>query len=74
MRYVDPVDGFTYTRTDTVQQQSTAAVVLLFDSVWTRQANRYPTSDLIVVNGEANLPNIWDNPGFFDPAAGVSPG
>ena len=74
MRYVDPVDGFTYTRTDTVQQQSTAAVVLLFDSVWTRQANRYPTSDLIVVNGEANLPNNWDNPGFFDPAAGVSPG
>ena len=44
------------------------------DGVWTRQANRFPTSDIIVVNGEANLPDNWDNPGFFDPAVAENPG
>ena len=58
---VEEADGVTRTRTTAASETVTGAVVLLFDSIWTRQANRYPTSDLMVVNGADNLPTNWDN-------------
>ena len=57
----EDAEGVTRTRSKLTSETDTGAVVLLFDSIWTRQANRYPTSDLVVVNGVANLPANWDN-------------
>ena len=62
-------DGVVRTSTSFQQVSETAAAVILFDSVWTRQANRFPTSDIMVVNGKDNMPNNWDRPEVFDPVS-----
>ena len=56
----------------TVRRQRTImerhAVVVQFDGHWIRQADRFATSDVIVVNGEDALPENWDVPAVFNPS------
>ena len=61
-------DGITRTvdRSETID--GTMSVVIELDSVWTRMANRYPSVDVLVANGDGNLPPQWNNPAGFEPA------
>ena len=52
------------TETKMEAETDTAAIVISFDTVWTRQAN---VGDIVVVI--ATTCNNWDNPAFFDPAS-----
>ena len=55
-------DGVTRTveRSETID--GTMSVVLELDTVWNRKANRYPSVDVILANGDINLPRDWNNP------------
>ena len=57
-------DGVVRTETVVEYVPDTAAVVVTFDTIWTRQANRFPTSDIVIVNGRDNRDQItnWNNP------------
>ena len=67
-------DGVVRTETVVEYVPDTAAVVVTFDTIWTRQANRFPTSDIVIVNGRDNRDQItnWNNPAFFDPQAAAA--
>lgn len=50
-------DGVTRTRTVTSTVDTVASVAIVFDTVWTRQANRFPTSDVRAFTpSDQNLP------------------
>ena len=70
-RVVGP-DGITRTVTTTTTVDEQPSVVILFDSLWTRQTNRYPTSDVMIVNGFTNMPLNWDVPSLFNPDNAVN--
>ena len=64
-------DGVTRTETLYSQVPDVASVVIIFDSIWTRQTNRFPTSDVMIVNGFDNMPTNWDIPSLFQPDVSV---
>jgi hypothetical protein len=62
-------DIFGVTQTVDVPEQyvESHAVVVQFEGKWTVQNNRFPTSDIMVVNGVEALPDNWNAPNEFDP-------
>ena len=65
-------DGVTRTETRYSPANDVASVSILFDGVWTRQTNRFPTSDIMIVNGFENMPQQWDVPSLFQPDNAVN--
>ena len=66
------VDGVTRTVTEHDAVERTMSVAIMFDAVWMRQANRFPTSDVMVVNGIENMPTNWDVPALFNVEGAVA--
>lgn len=69
-------DGVVRTSRTSTTLTETHAVVVHFDGMWTRQTNRYPTSDVLIVDGQDAMPENWDAPvnwaTAFDPAFAAS--